>query len=93
MIKLLWRTVWRCLKKLKIKLTYDPTPGHICRENHNSKRHMYHSVHCSTVYSSLDWGAAYMSLNRGIDRKMCYMYTMEYHSAIKRNKVMPFSEM
>ena len=58
MIKLLWRTVRRCLKKLKIELTYDSTPGHIRRENHNSKRHMYHNVHCSAVYSSLDWGAA-----------------------------------
>ena len=24
MIQPLWRTVWRCLKKLKIKLPYDP---------------------------------------------------------------------
>ena len=25
MIQSLWRTVWRCLKKLGIKLPYDPT--------------------------------------------------------------------
>ena len=24
MVKLLWKTVWRCLKKLKIELPYDP---------------------------------------------------------------------
>ena len=24
MVQLLWRTKWRCLKKLKIKLPYDP---------------------------------------------------------------------
>ena len=23
-------------------------------------------------------------------RKMCYIYTMEYYSAIKKNKIMPF---
>ena len=24
MVQPLWRTVWRCLKKLKIELSYDP---------------------------------------------------------------------
>ena len=26
MIQLLWRTVWRFLKKLKLELPYDPIP-------------------------------------------------------------------
>ena len=30
-----------------------------------------------------------MSINRGMD-KMWYIYTMEYHSAIKKNKIMSF---
>ena len=30
----------------------NPTPGHISREHHNSKRYMHPSVHCSTVYNS-----------------------------------------
>ena len=44
----------RLLKKLKIELPYDPaiTTGHIPLENHNSKRVMYHNVHCSTIYNS-----------------------------------------
>ena len=24
-------------------------------------------------------------------KKMCYIYTMEYHSAFRRNEIMPFS--
>ena len=38
LIKPLWRPIWRFLKKLKIKLPYDPmTILHISRENQNSK--------------------------------------------------------
>ena len=31
-----------------------------------------------------------MSINREWIKKMCYMYTMEYYSAIKKNEAMPF---
>ena len=40
-------------------------PGHISRENHNSKRYMHPSVYCSTVYNSQDTDATYMSTDRG----------------------------
>ena len=33
----------------------NPNPGHISRENHNSKRYVHLSVHCSTIYNSLKW--------------------------------------
>ena len=33
LVQPLWRTVWRFLKKLKIGLPYDPTPGHISRKD------------------------------------------------------------
>ena len=32
----------------------NPTTGHMPWENHNSKRHMYPSVHCSNIYNSQD---------------------------------------
>jgi hypothetical protein len=31
-----------------------------------------------------------MSLNRGVDTEMWYIYTMEYYSAIKNNEFMKF---
>ena len=31
-----------------------PTTGHMTWENHNSKRHMYPNVHCSTIYNNQD---------------------------------------
>ena len=33
-----------------------------------------------------------MSINREMDKKMWYMYTMEYYSAIKRNRPVQFEE-
>ena len=32
-----------------------------------------------------------MSIDRGMVMKLWYIYTMEYYSAIKRNKMMPFA--
>ena len=47
--QLLWKTVWRFLKKLKIELPYDPTVP--SWENHNSKWYMHHDVPCNTIYN------------------------------------------
>ena len=30
----------------------NPTPGHILRENHNSKRYMHPNIYCNTNYNS-----------------------------------------
>ena len=35
----------------------NPTLGHLYGENHHSKRYMYPSVHCSTIYNSQDMKA------------------------------------
>ena len=48
------------LKKLKNRVAIwssNPTPGHISRENHTSKRYMYPNVRCSTTYDSQDMEA------------------------------------
>ena len=31
-----------------------------------------------------------MSISRGMDKKMWYIYTMEYYSAINKNEIMPY---
>ena len=45
------------LKKLKIELPSNPTPGHISGEKHGLKRYMYPSVHRSPVHNSQDMEA------------------------------------
>ena len=47
----------------------NPTTGHIPWENHNSKRVMYHNVHCSSVYNNQDMEAVWVSLDRWMDKE------------------------
>ena len=56
LVQLLWRTVWRVLKKLEIIAIWprNPTTGCTHRGNQNWKKHMYPNIHCSTVYNSWD---------------------------------------
>ena len=50
-----------------------------------------HSVHCSTIHNSQDMKQPKYSLTDDWMRKMWYTYTMEYYSAIKKDKTMPFA--
>ena len=52
----------------------NSTIGHIPWENHNSKRHMYPSVHCSTVYSSQDMETIQVSTDRWMDKDVVHIY-------------------
>ena len=68
----LWRTGWRFLQKLGIKLPYDPAIPLLCivpEKNHNSKSHMHPSVHCCTIYNSQYVEATQMPINRKMDKE------------------------
>ena len=73
---ILQKTVWQFLKKLKMELPHDPTihptPGHTSEENHNSKRYMSTSVHCSITYNNQD---KLKSFDRWMDKEdVVYLY-------------------
>ena len=91
----LWRTVWRYLRKLYIELPYDPAipllgiyPDKTCLERDTCIPH----VHCSTLFTiAKTWKKPKCPLTDDWIRKMWYVYTMEYYSAIKKNKIMPLA--
>ena len=90
MIQPLWRTVWRFLKKLKIELPYNPA---IPLLGIYPEKTRIQKESCTTVFI-----AALLTIARAWKqpkcpssdewiKKMWHIYTMEYHSAMKRDEI------
>ena len=89
LIQPLWRTVWRFLQELKIELPYDPA---IPLLGIYPEKTIIQKETCTTMFI-----AALCTIARTQKRpkrpsgdewiKMWHIYTMEYYSAIKRNKI------
>ena len=90
------RTIWRFLKKLKIELPYDPAIPLL--GIHPKKTIIQKHTCASTFTAALFTIARTWKQPRGPSteewiKKMWYIYTMEYYSAIKRNEIGSFVEM
>ena len=79
-------TIWRFLKKLKIELPHDPTipllgiypDKTIIQKDTCSQQHYFQQPRLESnlnVHSTSEWL-----------KRIWYIYTMEYYSAIKKNK-------
>ena len=88
LVQPLWGTVWRFLKKMEIDPANMTQQSHCWAytpRNQIWKRHVYPSVHHSTVYNSQNMEKPRCPLADKWIRKLWYIYTMEYYSAIKKN--------
>ena len=96
MVKPLWRTVWRFLKKLKIELLYDPAILHlgIYLEKTIIWKDTLTPVFIAALFTiAKTWKQPKCPTTEEWREKMRYIYTMEYYSAIKKNEIMPFTAM
>ena len=88
LVQPLWRTVWRFLKKLEIELSYDPEIPllGIYTEETRIERDMFTPVFITALFTiARTWKQPRCPLANEWTRKLWYIYTMEYYSAIKKN--------
>ena len=92
MVEPLWKTVWRFLRKLKTELPYNPAIPLL-------------GIYPDKTIIQKDtrtpmFTAALFTIAKAWKQPKCpstdewikmYIYTMEYYSAIKKNKIMPFA--
>ena len=88
MIQAQWKTVWRLLKKLGIKLSYDPV---IPLLGMYPQETIIEKDTCTPVFIAAlftiakTWKQPRCPSTDEWIKKLWYIYTMEYYSAIKRN--------
>ena len=78
----LWRTVWRFLKKLDPAI---PLLGIHIEETRIEKRPVYPMFIVALFIIARTWKQPRCSSADECIRKLWYIYTMEYYSAIKKN--------
>ena len=88
LVQPLWRTVWRFLKKLEIELPYDsaiPLLGIHIKET-RIERDTCTPMFIATLFTiARTWKQPRYPLVNEWIRKLWYIYTMQYYSAIKKN--------
>ena len=95
MIQPLWRTVWRFLKKLKRELPYDPAIPllGIYPEKTIIQKDTCTPMCIAALFTiARSWKQPKCPSTDKWIKKMWYIYTMEYYSAIKRNGIGSFVE-
>ena len=95
MVEPLWKTVRTVLKKLKIELPYDPAIPLLGIYAEKMKTLIQKDT-CTPMFT-----AALFTVAKTWKQPRCpstdewmkvwYIYTMEYYSAVKKNKILPFA--
>ena len=89
LVQPLWRTVWRLLRKLKIELLYDPAIPLlvIYLDKTLIQKDTCRPIFIAPVFTiTKTWKKTKCPLTTEWIQKMCYIYTMEHYSVIKRTK-------
>jgi len=88
LIQPLWKTVWRFLKKLGIKPPYDPAIPllGLYHEETKIERHTCIPLFTAALLTiARTWKQPRCPSTNEWIKKLWYIFTMEYYSAIKRN--------
>ena len=88
MIQPLWKMVWKLLKKLRIKPLYDPAIPLLSMYPEETKieKDTYIPLFIAALFTIARMWKQHRCLSTdGWIKKLWYIYTMEYYSALKRN--------
>ena len=94
LVQPLWRTVRRFLKKLNIEVPYDPAIPllGIYPEKTIIRKDTCTPIVIAVLFTiAKSWKQPKCPLIEEWIKKMWYIYTMEYYSTLKKNKIMPFA--
>ena len=77
--------------KNETALSSDPSYGYLFKETQdiNLKVYIHPHVDCSVIHNSQAMEAPQVPIRRQVGKKLWYVYTMEYYSAMKK-KTLPF---
>ena len=95
LVQLLWKTVWRFLKKLKIDLPYDPAIA-LLGIYPRDIGVLVHRGTCTPVYTSSFniaklWKELKCPSTDEWIKKMWFLYTVEYYLTMKKNEIWPLA--
>ena len=95
LVQPLWKTVWGFLKKLKIEIPYDPVIPLLGIYPKNLKSTTERDL-CTPMFIAAlftiakTWKQPKCPSTDKWVKKMCYIYTMEYYSAIRNDEIQAF---
>ena len=94
MVQPLCKTEWRFLRKLNIELPFDPTIPllGIYPEKTLTRQDTCTLMFIAALFAiAKTWKQPKCPLTEEWIKKMWYIYTVEYYSAVKRNEIMVFA--